>query len=101
MIAMSSSVVASIADTNSCQAAFFSIHAQAEPGVMPRVLELFAKRGLVPSFWHSAVCGGDQARLTIDIRMSGLGHDVTEYIAACLRQIASIETVLTLCPQST
>ncbi len=56
---------------------------------MPRVLELFAKRGLVPSFWHSAVSGADQARLTIEIQMSGLGREITEYIAACLRQIAS------------
>jgi hypothetical protein len=28
--------------------ACFSIHAEAEPGVRPRVLELFAKRGIVP-----------------------------------------------------
>ncbi len=29
--------------------------------------------------------------------MSGLGRDLAEYIAACLRQIASVEAVLTLC----
>jgi acetolactate synthase small subunit len=95
MIIMSSAV-ARAADTNSAPAAFFSIHARAEPGVMPRVLELFAKRGLVPSFWHSAVSGNDQRHLTIEIRISGLCHDLTEYIAACLRQIVSVETVLTM-----
>ena len=31
----------------------FSIQAAAEPGVMPRVLELFAKRNLVPERWVS------------------------------------------------
>ena len=36
---------------------------------MPRVLELFAKRGLVPSNWRSAVSGGDRAGLTIEIEM--------------------------------
>jgi acetolactate synthase small subunit len=75
--------------------ACFSVHAHAEPGVMPRVLELFAKRGLVPSAWHSATCGTDRAELTIDIQMRGLGRDVTDYIAACLRQIAFVEVVLT------
>ncbi len=30
---------------------------------MPRVLELFAKRGLVPSGWRSAVSGADQAAI--------------------------------------
>jgi len=92
-----SSVAATVADTNLPETAFFSVHARAEPGVMPRVLELFAKRGLVPSFWHSVVSGSDQARLTIEIQMSGLGGEITEYIAACLRQIASVESVLTLC----
>lgn len=91
-----SSVAATVAETNLPETAFFSVHARSEPGVMPRVLELFAKRGLVPSFWHSAVSGADQTRLTIEIRMSGLGPEITEYIAACLRQIASVEAVLTL-----
>lgn len=92
-----SPVAAAVADPNFAKTAFFSVHARAEPGVMPRVLELFAKRGLVPSFWHSIVSGNDQARLSIEIRMSGLGRDLAEYIAACLRQIASVEAVLTLC----
>jgi acetolactate synthase small subunit len=92
-----SSVAASVAETSFYEDAFFSVHASAEPGVMPRVLELFAKRGLVPTFWQSAVRGRDQGRLVIEIRMRGLGRELAEYIAACLRQIASVETVLTLC----
>jgi acetolactate synthase small subunit len=72
--------------------ACFAVHASAEPGVMPRVLELFAKRGLVPTSWHSRVAGRD---LTIDIQMTGLAGDAAEYVAACLRQIACVEVVLT------
>lgn len=93
-----SPVAASAAEANFTETAFFSVNARAEPGVMPRVLELFAKRGLVPSVWRSAVSGADQARLTIDIEMSGLDRAISEYIAACLRQITSVEAVLTLCP---
>jgi acetolactate synthase small subunit len=96
MIAMSS-LAATVADNSSSNTAVFSVHGRAEPGVMPRVLELFAKRGLVPSFWQSAVSGTDQPRLMIEIRMTGLSGELTEYIAACLRQIVSIEAVLTLC----
>jgi acetolactate synthase small subunit len=73
----------------------FSVHARAEPGVMPRVLELFAKRGLVPSFWQSSTSGADRSQLTIDIQMPGLGRDTIDYMAACLRQIAFVEVVLT------
>ncbi len=94
-----SSVAAAVADTKFPQAAFFTVNAQVEPGVMPRVLELFAKRGLVPTSWRSVVMHKEQPRLTIEIQMSGLGRDLTEYLAACLRQIASVEAVVALLPE--
>jgi acetolactate synthase small subunit len=86
---------AAVTDDDLPRTACFSVHAHAEPGVMPRVLELFAKRGLVPSAWHSRTTGKDQAELTIDIQMRGLSRDVMDYIAACLRQITFVEVVLT------
>jgi acetolactate synthase regulatory subunit len=89
------SVAASAADANLCATAYFSVHARAEPGVMPRVLEQFEKRGLVPAVWHSARFGADRGRLTIDIAVAGLGRELTRYIADCLRQIVHVETVLT------
>ena len=92
-----SRVAASVAETSLFETAYFFVHAQAEPGAMPRVLELFAKRGLVPSGWHSTVSGADRAGLTIEIQMRGLGREITDYIAACLRQIVSVEAVLTYC----
>jgi acetolactate synthase small subunit len=72
--------------------ACFSLLAHAEPGVMPRVLELFAKRGLVPQRWHSAAAG---TVLTIDVQIGGLGRDTADYIAQCMRQIVGVEAVLT------
>jgi len=84
-----------VADRDPSAAASFSVRARAEPGVMPRVLELFAKRGLVPNRWHSAVCGPACDELTIDIEMCGLAGDTVDYIGACLRQIACVEVVLT------
>ena len=77
----------------------FSILAAAEPGVMPRVLELFAKRGLTPTRWHSDVVGPrsrDGGReLSIDIQVHGLDLAAGDYIARCLRQVYQVETVLT------
>src|SRR5216683_953070 len=69
----------------------FSVQARAEPGVMPRVVELFAKRGLVPQKWHSAVSG---EALTIDVQIAGLGRDLSAYIGRCMRDITGVETVL-------
>ena len=62
---------------------------------MPRVLALFAKRGLVPSSWHSATSGVCNGELTIDIQMRGMAADLADFIAARLRQIADVEVVLT------
>jgi hypothetical protein len=73
----------------------YSIQAQAEPGVMPRVLALFAKRNLVPMRWHSDVLGGAGHDLAIDVQVKGLSPDVGNYIASCLRQIPGVATVLT------
>ncbi len=73
----------------------FSILAEAEPGVMPRVLELFAKRGLVPTRWHSDVTGPKGRDLAIDVQVDGLDVATGDYIARCLRQTFQVETVLT------
>jgi acetolactate synthase small subunit len=70
----------------------FSVQARAEPGIMPRVVELFAKRGLVPHKWHSTVSG---TVLTIEVQIAGLGRDPADYIARCMRQIHGVEAVLT------
>ena len=86
-----SSVAATAAAAEPASTTFFSVQARAEPGVMPRVLELFAKRGLVPELWHSAVV---RKRLTIDIEVSGVG-DCAEYVANCVRQVPGVEVVLT------
>jgi acetolactate synthase small subunit len=79
--------------------ACFSIQAEAEPGVMPRVLELFAKRGLVPRRWVSGVTGQGTGlgggELTIDVQVAGLAPETQAYIARCLRQVWGVGTVLT------
>ncbi len=79
--------------------ACFSIHAEAEPGVMPRVLNLFAKRGLVPRRWVSGVTGQGTGpgggELTIDVQVAGLAPETQAYIARCLRQVCGVGTVLT------
>lgn len=77
----------------------FSILAAAEPGVMPRVLELFAKRGLVPSRWISdlltARMPGGTRELAIDLQVEDLDAARADFVARCLRQIHGVERVLT------
>jgi len=75
--------------------ACFSIHAEAEPGVMPRVLELFAKRGLVPRRWVSDRSGPGGRELSIDVQVTGMAPEVQAQIAQCLRQVWGVGAVLT------
>ena len=70
----------------------YAVQAAADPGVMSRVLELLAKRGLVPSRWHSAVAGEE---LHIDVQMAALAPDLGDTIARGLRQIVHVQAVLT------
>src|SRR5437870_13014258 len=82
-----------VADNDPAPLTFdFALQARAEPGVMPRVVELFAKRGLVPQQWHSIAAG---PALTIDLQIDGLDDELAGYIARCMRQITGVETVLT------
>ncbi len=90
----------------------FSIQAAAEPGVMPRVLELFAKRNLVPERWvsgvHNLADRGPSDRgmadrgstyrgteLMIDLQVAGLTRQDQDYLTRCLAQITDVRSVLT------
>jgi hypothetical protein len=72
--------------------ACFSVVADADPSIMPRVMALFAKRGLVPDYWCSRVSAGE---LTVDLQMMGMERDTAAYIAACFRQMPGVKAVLT------
>jgi len=75
--------------------ACYSIRAAADPGLMSRVLETFAKRGLVPDRWHSDLVGEARDELSIDLQVTGLDPHTSGFIAARLRQIWGVEAVLT------
>ncbi len=73
----------------------FSVRAAAEAGVMPRVMELFAKRNLVPYRWYADLIEGARDELSIDVQVADIEPELADYIARCMRQIWGVETVLT------
>ena len=79
---------ASASNSTAC----FSVVAASEPGLMLRVLELFAKRGMVPGYCCSRV---EDDEISIDLHVAGLDPATTAHIAACFRQIPSVKAVLT------
>ena len=83
------------AESTSHTTCCFSVFAAPDAGIMPRVLELFAKRGLVPARFHGDVVGAGEDGLVIDVHVRGLAPDTAEHVAACLRGFVGIDRVLT------
>jgi hypothetical protein len=65
----------------------YCFEADVEPGVLPRALELIAKRGLVPARVF-AQTADDQ--LSVEIEVEGLATETAEHIGRCLGQIVGV-----------
>ena len=74
--------------------ACFSVHGVADPGLLPRIVGLWAKRGLTPTRWHSAVRGPGGGELYIDLEMTAMSGELAAQIATELRQIWGVSQVL-------
>ena len=71
----------------------YAVYGAADPGLMPRLTAMFAKRGVVPTRWHASVSadGRDQ---TVDIQVPGLTPTAIAHMAALMRQIWGVQAVL-------
>ncbi len=74
----------------SLSTACFAVTAEAEPGVLPRIVELFAKRGLTPTHLRA---DRDGRMLGVEVRMAGMDPDLAVYIGQCLRAIVAVADV--------
>ena len=72
--------------------ACFSVQATADPNLLQRLLEPFAKRGLVVDRVHADTDPG--RTLTVDLQVAGMDLDLANLIGATLRQIIGVELVL-------
>jgi len=70
-----------------------TVRTSADPGALPRVLEVFAKRGMIPVKLFSVATAADE--LTVDLQVNGIDEVQGDLIANQLRSQVGIETVLT------
>ena len=68
----------------------YCFEADAEPGVLPRALELLAKRGLVPNRVFAQAA--DDA-LSVEIEIEGLASETAEHVGRCLAKIVGVRAV--------
>ena len=74
----------------------YDVTALADPGVLPRLLELFAKRGLVPgevSAYRDHQGGDDDDTLSISVSAGGVDRMAAEHIAQCMAQVVGVVAV--------
>jgi hypothetical protein len=72
----------------------FSVHADAEPSALPRVMDVFARLGHVPARCHveRGARAGDE--LVIDAQLEALEPVEAAHVARCLDRVVSVVQVL-------
>lgn len=75
--------------------ACFSVTAQSNPSTIPRVLEVFAKLGLVPHQCYATAFGSDDEDLHIDLQFVDMNASQGEHMARALRGCILVKSVLT------
>mgnify|MGYP001371844639 CR=1 FL=1 len=75
----------------------FTVRAQPTPDVLLRVLDVFARRNLVPERWASLRTGPERAHLVFEIEIADMAEPVAERIAASMRQIVNVDSVVASC----
>ena len=65
----------------------YCFEADAEPGVLPRALELLAKRGLVPA---KVFAQSEDNLLSVEIEVDGLEAETAEHVGRSLSQIVGV-----------
>ena len=73
----------------------FSLIAAADPGVLTRVINVFAKRGLIPSQVYSTLAGPRGEDMHIDLQVGAIDAKLREILAESLRQTVCVQIVLT------
>lgn len=72
----------------------FLIVADADPGMLSRLIEAFAKLGEVPTRCHASRETGDGSQLTVDLRGEHLAPRTAELIDFGLRRVLGVHQLV-------
>jgi acetolactate synthase regulatory subunit len=81
-------------ETNQNRTYCYAVRAQADPSTLPRLLALFAKRGLIPAALHARCDDRASGNIQIDLEANGLDAALANYLQRCMEQIVGVELVL-------
>jgi hypothetical protein len=69
----------------------FTLHADTGPGLLPRLLQPFAKRDLTP---HSFEAHGTDGVMRVDIVMAAMPAEMVHLVEGNLRQMVGVRSVV-------
>ncbi|MEZ5816439.1 MAG: hypothetical protein R3D44_05095 [Hyphomicrobiaceae bacterium] len=72
----------------------FLVHGPSDPGLLPRLVEPFAKLGTVPSRVHASRESGDGSQMTVDLRLCEVAPRVAELVEAALRRVVGVSQLI-------
>ena len=72
----------------------FSVQALADPGTLPRVVEVFAKRGLIPGHINASRTSTPKEGLVVEVHLDDADAEQARLIAQELRRQFCVEAVL-------
>ncbi len=76
--------------------AFFFVTAEADPGMLTRLLEPFAKLGLTPHRVHASTEAGDGREFTADLRVCEVTGRTAHLVDKALRRIVGVRSVISV-----
>jgi hypothetical protein len=82
------------ADAAATVSARFLVMAEADPGLLPRLLEPFSKLGLVPSRVHASREDGDGSVVSVDLRMKDVAPRAAELVENSLRRVLGVSQLI-------
>ncbi len=82
------------APSHAVVSARFLVTAEADPGLLPRLLEPFSKLGLVPSRVHASRESGDGSMISVDLRMTQVDARQAELVENSLRRVLGVSQLL-------
>lgn len=80
--------------------AIYFVTADAGPGIAPRLVEPFAKLGLVPARIHLSSEDHGGRKMAADLRIAGISQRVAHLIDKALRRVVGVRKVIMLVEQS-
>lgn len=72
----------------------FLVQGPSDPGLLPRLVEPFAKLGTVPSRVHASCEAGDGSEMTVDLRICNVAPRTAELIELALRRVVGVSQLI-------